>query len=445
MNEENDEIQWHAGRVKLSELKPWDHNPKQITRASARRLLAFWKKIGQFQTIACGPGGELYDGHQRYDTLMAAFGGDYEVDVRISSRALTEEERKELSIQAHIGTVGVFNWDELASWDAPALIQWGLDKEGAENYRVSSSAIRALINAERVIKDAAPKEDKLEELLKRWKPAAGQLWIIESASMPGETHRLICGDCTDKNTVETLMLDDRAHLTITSPPYAVGKEYEVEISFEQHLQLLRGFADQTIGITLPGGFIFVNFGEIAANAHAAPLTGSERQCVYPISLDYWTIFHEERGCDLYAARVWYKPFNRLQQPFWSYHTSIPHHQEWEHLWTWRTPGGEGDRVCDWDISVHAIWDTRNEEVEDHPLTRHVAAFPICLPIRALKAHSLEGDIVFEPFCGSGTTIVACENLSRRCRAVELSQEYLAVALQRLHDIGLKPKLAKKGK
>lgn len=233
--------------------------------------------------------------------------------------------------------------------------------------------------------------------------------------------------------VERVMGGERAELVVTSPPYAVGKEYEIGISFSAHLELLEHMADRCIENVRPGGFIFTNFDEIAPLSHAGPLTGSTRQCIYPISRDYWRIFHEERHCDLYAQRIWYKPFNRLQQPFWSYKTSIPHHQEWEHIWTWRTPGGNGDRPTDWDISVYAVWDTRKEGTDDKPLTRHVAAFPVCLPERAMKAHSLAGEIVLEPFSGSGTALIAAENLSRQCRAVEISPGYCAVALQRYLD------------
>ena len=143
--------------------------------------------------------------------------------------------------------------------------------------------------------------------------------------------------------------------------------------------------------------------------------------------------------DLYAMRVWYKPFNRLQQPFWSYKTSIPHYQEWEHLWTWRLPGGDGDVCHDWDISSRAVWDTRKEATDDKPLTRHTAAFPVCLPERAIKAHSAVGAIVWEPFSGSGTTIVVCEQLSRQCRAVEIEPKYCAVTLERLAGMGLEPR------
>jgi hypothetical protein len=186
-----------------------------------------------------------------------------------------------------------------------------------------------------------------------------------------------------------------------------------------------------VAVVRHGGFVFINFSEIAAQSHVKPLTGIDGQCVYPISKDYWTIFHDELGCALYAQRVWVKPFARLQQPFWTYHTSIPHHQEWEHLWTWRVPGGGSTDACyEWDVSVHAVWDTRNESVDDHPLTRHVAAFPGGIPERAIRAHSAQGALVLDPFLGSGTTLVACERLGRHGRGIELHPPYVAVCLER---------------
>jgi DNA modification methylase len=59
--------------------------------------------------------------------------------------------------------------------------------------------------------------------------------------------------------------------------------------------------------------------------------------------------------------------------------------------------------------------------------------PVELPLRAISNSSEPGDIVFEPFSGSGTTLVACENLKRHCRAMEISPAYVAVALERMHE------------
>ena len=259
----------------------------------------------------------------------------------------------------------------------------------------------------------------------------GEVWSLGD-------HRLMCGDSTQDNDV--LMNGDRAALGLTSPPYAVGKEYEAGTSFDDHIEMLNGVADVGLEAIEEGGFFFVNFGEIAPQSHAGPLTGSKRQCLYLISKDYWHIFRE-RAYDLYAQRIWYKPFNRLQQPFWTYHTGIPHYQEWEHLWTWRLPGGSGDEVHDWDISSRAVWDTRNESTDDHPLTRHTAAFPVGIPERALRAHSDPGAMVWDPFCGSGTTIAASERTGRICYGMEIEPKYVAVTLERMAGMGLEPRLA----
>jgi len=417
MSERNG-VYWTNEKRKLSQLKPWPRNPRQIKSDQAKRLGESFDQFGQVETLAIGPDGEIYNGHQRLNVLMVEQGADYEVDVRVASRPLTEKEREKLTIYLHKGAAGEWDFDVLANeFELGDLLDWGFDKKELDLD----------LWLPEPPEDPGAQMDRAEELREKWGVESGQLWQL------GE-HRLICGDCTDKDVVERVMGGEKAQLTVTSPPYAVGKEYEAGITFDDHLVLLRGFADRAIEITLAGGFIFTNFGEIAALSHASPLTGSKRQCIYLISRDYWTIFHEERGCDLYAQRIWYKPFSRLRQPFWSYHTSIPHHQEWEHIWTWRVPGGDGDRVCDWDISVHAIWDTRIEATDDKPLTRHVAAFPVCLPERAVRAHSLKNELIYEPFSGSGTTLIACERLGRKCRAIEISPAYCAVAIQRWVDM-----------
>ena len=72
---------------------------------------------------------------------------------------------------------------------------------------------------------------------------------------------------------------------------------------------------------------------------------------------------------------------------------------------------------------------------------HSAAFPVGLPSFFVKAFTDERDTVYEPFSGSGTTIIACEQLGRKARAIEISPAYVAVAIQRWADAtGKTPKL-----
>jgi len=243
-------------------------------------------------------------------------------------------------------------------------------------------------------------------------------------------HRLLIGDCTDQAAVEKLLGGEKVDLVVTSPPYLVGKEYELETGIEEHLCLIDGFAEVATQIVKPGGFVFVNFGDVYPQQATKKITGREGPNNYLMARHYYELFVEKRDFSLYASRIWYKPFGRLIQPFWSYHTSIPHHGEWEYLWTFRAPGATGDECYDLDISMYSVWDTRTEDTDDKPLARHVAAFPIYIPKRAIKAHSPVGALVWEPFCGSGTTVIAAEMLGRFCRAVEISPAYAAVTLER---------------
>jgi len=139
------DITWQPVTVALASLTPWERNPKRISKSHAGRLLDLWQRLGQFQTIAIGPAGEVYDGHQRLSVLKAKHGTGYEVQALQSSRALTEQEREELTIAAHSGTTGTWDWDALSGWDADNLQQWGFDGETLTNWQADIGALRTMI------------------------------------------------------------------------------------------------------------------------------------------------------------------------------------------------------------------------------------------------------------------------------------------------------------
>jgi hypothetical protein len=119
-------ITWTNETCKLSELKPWPRNPRQIKTDQAKRLVESFEQFGQVETIAVGPDGEVYNGHQRLNVLMAKYGRDYEIEVRVSSRSLTEKEREKLTVFLHKGAAGEWDWDILANeFEFDDLIKWG--------------------------------------------------------------------------------------------------------------------------------------------------------------------------------------------------------------------------------------------------------------------------------------------------------------------------------
>jgi len=119
-------IIWTNERRKLKDLKPWERNPRQITKDQAKRLVESFDEFGQVETIAIGPNNEVYNGHQRLNVLKDKYGEDYEVEVRVSSRELTEKQREKLTVYLHKGAAGVWDFDTLANeFELDDLVEWG--------------------------------------------------------------------------------------------------------------------------------------------------------------------------------------------------------------------------------------------------------------------------------------------------------------------------------
>lgn len=121
-------ITWTNDKRKLSELIPWPRNPRQIKVDQVRRLQESLDDFGQPETIAIGPGNEIYNGHQRLKS-WAEKHGDLEVDVRVSNRPLTEKEREKLTIFLHKGAAGEWDFDILANeFEVDDLLDWGFSE-----------------------------------------------------------------------------------------------------------------------------------------------------------------------------------------------------------------------------------------------------------------------------------------------------------------------------
>jgi DNA modification methylase len=82
-------------------------------------------------------------------------------------------------------------------------------------------------------------------------------------------------------------------------------------------------------------------------------------------------------------------------------------------------------------ALRAYWDDIKGNANDN---NHCAAFPLELVERHLALYTKPDEVVYEPFSGSGTTIISCERFRRKCRAIELDPGYCAVAIQRWVDV-----------
>jgi site-specific DNA-methyltransferase (adenine-specific) len=96
-------------------------------------------------------------------------------------------------------------------------------------------------------------------------------------------------------------------------------------------------------------------------------------------------------------------------------------------------GGNGSRAIgtrDFRGMVHNVYSGNPQRHNDNA-DIHAATFPIDFPDHFIKTFTNDNEIIFDPFLGTGTTMVACQNLNRKCRAIEISPNYCAVILERM--------------
>ena len=405
-------ITWANCQVMLGELQPWTDNPRLSTKAQARRLLESWQRFGQVQTIAIGPGGQVYDGHQRLSALLALHGPAYQVDARRADRELTDEERRALVVTLHAGAVGAWDWDSLSGWDAGMLQEWGFDSDTLTTWQRDVGALGNLLDSEEAESaDAEPQIDRAAELNEKWQVKPGDLWRI------GE-HRLACGDCTDRAVVERVMGGEKAEMVWTDPPYgvAIGDKNKYLNSIARSNRVEDNLVNDTIdesGITALLSTAFDN----AVSCCTAGAAWYVAAPAGPLHLLFGAVL-KERG--IWRQTIQWVKNNSTFSPM-----GVCYHWQAEPIFFGWIPNG-GHRWYGGRQQT-TVWNI------DRPLMspEHPTMKPVELVGRAVKNSSQSDELVFDPFLGSGTTLVACQNLHRRGRGIEISPEYCAVTLERM--------------
>jgi ParB-like chromosome segregation protein Spo0J len=130
-------MEWHTEKRKLSELIEWEKNPRQLSKHDSEHIKKSLEKFGVADPLVINTDNLIIGGHQRKKILRLINDPDYEVDVRVPDRLLTDEEVAELNIRLNKNS-GAWDWDTLANeFEVLDLIEWGFSEEeltGEEFY-----------------------------------------------------------------------------------------------------------------------------------------------------------------------------------------------------------------------------------------------------------------------------------------------------------------------
>lgn len=194
--------------------------------------------------------------------------------------------------------------------------------------------------------------------------------------------------------------------------------------------MLPKIADIWKGILRDGGFAVTNFGDILSGKD---LSGSVTPCEYPMALEYFPVFRKA-GYVLWSRRVWCKPGAACGSSRHCIGTNRAA-SNYEHVWTWKLPGTPpvDDQISGKWPSQNGWFDTSHDNHLDVGLKTHGAGMPVAVASRSITWHSQSGGIVHEPFCGTGTTVIACEQLGRLCFGMEISPRYCDIIVARFEQ------------
>ena len=247
-------------------------------------------------------------------------------------------------------------------------------------------------------------EDDVPEVPASPVTVAGDVWVLGG-------HRLVCGDSTDGEVAKAALAGIRPSLMITDPPY--GVDYDAD--WRNRVVMVEGERRGTHGTR--------STGKVLNDTRA---DWREAWQHFPGDVAY--VWHAGVFADVVAGSLRACNFGIRSQIIWAKHTFVVSrgHYHWQHEPCWyavregKTAGWTGDR------SQSTLWQIEHRRSE----SGHSTQKPVEAMRRPIENHTSPGQAVYEPFSGSGTTIVAAESVGRVCHAIELNPAYCDVAVLR---------------
>ena len=348
-------------------------------------------------------------------TKLQIVEADGETVVAVRRRGLTTKQKRMLALADNRA-------NELSEWNDAQLNELlkGLDAGDLQKLALTPVDLSKLgIEPEAGGgQDAEPQIDQAAELNKKWGVKLGDLWQI------GE-HRLLCGDSTKKEDVARVMNSQQADVIFTDPPYGhKNNDGDLIQNWEKALgrpETKSSAARPILNDGVEANEVVQKFFTIASDLLKPGCCcccccgggGPDPQFArWSLWLDAVIPFK--------MCVVWDKGGLGMG---WHYR------RNWECILVAEKPGAKckwygGNDVANVIRDISKIIPSEDQHPTEKPM--ELAAF-------FLRLHSTNKDICFEPFCGSGSTMVACQNLNRICSAIEMDSAYCALTLQRMQD------------
>jgi DNA modification methylase len=446
---------WSASAVEaraVAALLPYAGNARTHSAEQFAQIAASILEFGFVAPVLVDERGEIIAGHGR---LLAAKSLGLDTVPTIVRAGLTEAQKAAYRLADNRIALNA-GWDEALLAAEVAKLQemggidlalTGFDAGELDRLLAGIEAVATETGNDAVATPAvasggepgndAPAEDPADaepEPPRQAVARVGDIWLL------GE-HRLACGDSTNRSTVARVMGEDRAALLFTSPPYGNQREYTTGGGTDWDA-LMQGVFQHLDAAMRPDGQVLVNLGLIHREGEWQPYWQA------------WLDWMRAQGWRRFGLYAWDQgpglpgDWNGRLAPAFElvFHFNREARQANKIVpckWAGTPNKGSGLRAADGEVKAytHIGLPVQEMRIPDSVLritrhkgrgieTEHPAVFPVALPEFLMRAYTDEGDVVFEPFGGSGTTILAGQRTGRRVRAIELAPAYVDLAIAR---------------
>lgn len=442
---------------KIDDLKEWTDNPREITPEVLDSLQVSIRELGDISGIVFNLRTQrLICGHQRLKALKKEYG-----------KKLKVEDNTVITPSGNKFPIRLVDWDEkkerLANFTANNLHLMGTFTQDAfhllEQVQVDYDALAADLRINKmlddvvsisntVIKEGLHDAEEIPEVPSKPTSKVGDLWILGK-------HRLLCGDCTKQESIKKLFGGHRAQILFTSPPYAQQRDYTNEQTNDWD-QLMEGMCSIALHYIAENGSLLVNLGLVHREGRVYRYWDSwlSKMDLTDWPLYDWYVWDKLSGLPgnwrgrLAPAHKWVFHFTknarRANKTAKNKYTEMgkTHYKMRESL---REKDGSiklfssnGRPVCQTKVIDSVI----RCQPQRGGMMGHPAPFSVAFALTLIDVYTKQGEIVYEPFSGSGTSMIACEQLGRVCYAVDIAPAYVDMAVQRWEQFT--GKKAKKG-
>ncbi len=242
-------------------------------------------------------------------------------------------------------------------------------------------------------------------------------------------NQIVCGDSR-----KISLPDNCVQLVVTSPPYNASKEYDDDLTLSQYLQLLKDVFSECYRVLSPGGRMVVNIANLGRKPYI-PLSSHVNLMMHGIGFLHRGEVIWDKSASAGSSCAW-GSFKSASNPcLRDIHEYLLMYSKGDYKLPRDKQEKESGRVDtigrdEFIQQTKSIWAFSTESAKR---VKHPAPFPVELPKRCIEMFTFKGDVVLDPFLGSGTTAVAAKMCGRKYIGYDLSEEYCNIAEQRIQS------------